>query len=503
MSRALRALIRQGLERGLPSKAGFSRRQFLKRGARTAAIAAVGPALWQLGGCASHRAGGAASTGRRVVVIGGGFSGLACADTLARHGVEVTVLEASARPGGRVLSDQRFIPGRTVELGGEFIGANHPIWLAYARRFRIDLVEAPEETGESAILIQGKPLRGEAVDALYREIDQALAKIVELARPIDPVRPYNSPNAAELDRTSYFDFVNGLKMSDLAAATLLASADADNGVDARRMSLLGYLAMVAGGGYERYYTDSEIYRVNGGNDTLARKLADSLGENVRFNTPVRAIQRHSRTATVTTASGETLECDQVVLAIPPTIWPNLEIQPALDAKLRPQMGKNTKLLLAVKPPVWKRLNLKPEIVSDGLVSLTWVSCQPEGGEGSLTLFSGAEAAEKMCELAPPDRARSAIAAVAPLMPGLADTIRRDRFVPWPLMPRTKGSYSFPAPGQVTAFGPILVDGITDSLAPLHFAGEHTSYAFIGYMEGALSSGVRVAQAILSGSRLAA
>jgi hypothetical protein len=50
---------------------------------------------------------------------------------------------------------------------------------------------------------------------------------------------------------------------------------------------------------------------------------------------------------------------------------------------------------------------------------------------------------------------------------------------------------------VTAYGPTLVDGIAgDGRAPLMFAGEHTSYAFIGYMEGALSSGVRVARMLL-------
>jgi hypothetical protein len=62
---------------------------------------------------------------------------------------------------------------------------------------------------------------------------------------------------------------------------------------------------------------------------------------------------------------------------------------------------------------------------------------------------------------------------------------------------TRASYSFPAPGQVTAFGPTLVDGIVEEgLPPVMFAGEHTAYAFIGYMEGALSSGVRVGRMLL-------
>ena len=38
---------------------------------------------------------------------------------------------------------------------------------------------------------------------------------------------------------------------------------------------------------------------------------------------------------------------------------------------------------------------------------------------------------------------------------------------------------------------------SDGLAPLRFAGEHTAYGFIGYMEGALSSGVRVAKDLVA------
>jgi monoamine oxidase len=59
---------------------------------------------------------------------------------------------------------------------------------------------------------------------------------------------------------------------------------------------------------------------------------------------------------------------------------------------------------------------------------------------------------------------------------------------WPNDPWTLGGYSFPAPGQVTTVGPLMHKG----LGRLHFAGEHTSYKFVGYMEGGLNSGVTVA-----------
>ena len=56
---------------------------------------------------------------------------------------------------------------------------------------------------------------------------------------------------------------------------------------------------------------------------------------------------------------------------------------------------------------------------------------------------------------------------------------------WPSVPWAMGGYCFPAPGQITRVGPILRKG----LGKLHFAGEHTCFKFVGYMEGALNSGV--------------
>jgi monoamine oxidase len=44
---------------------------------------------------------------------------------------------------------------------------------------------------------------------------------------------------------------------------------------------------------------------------------------------------------------------------------------------------------------------------------------------------------------------------------------------------------------VTTLGPML----WNTSSRLRFAGEHTSYAFPGYMEGALHSGVMVARSL--------
>ena len=67
-----------------------------------------------------------------------------------------------------------------------------------------------------------------------------------------------------------------------------------------------------------------------------------------------------------------------------------------------------------------------------------------------------------------------------------------RFFAWPEEAWTEAGYSFPAPGQITAFGPALREGI----GRLHFAGEHTSI-WIAWMNGALESGERAAREIMA------
>jgi monoamine oxidase len=70
---------------------------------------------------------------------------------------------------------------------------------------------------------------------------------------------------------------------------------------------------------------------------------------------------------------------------------------------------------------------------------------------------------------------------------------------WPTFPWTRGSYSCYKPGQWTTIAG--AEGLP--VGNLFFAGEHCSYDFQGYMNGAAQSGLDVAKAVmalLSGAR---
>ena len=114
------------------------------------------------------------------------------------------------------------------------------------------------------------------------------------------------------------------------------------------------------------------------------------------------------------------------------------------------------------------------------------------GEACLVCFSGGEMAEQCRRWPDAERDGNYLLNLERLYPGVSKRFRGSRFMDWPGDPWTAASYSFPAPRQITTAGPTLAQGLEHRL---HFAGEHTCWAFVGYMEGALQSGLTVAKRI--------
>ena len=463
---------------------GISRREMIQR-----SLAAAGALL------ISDRIGFAlpqAAAGR-VVVIGAGFSGLAAAYELTRAGYDVTVVEARNRVGGRVISFSDIVPGKNVEGGGELIGSNHPAWVGYAKQFKLDFLDVGEEDLEFPIVLNGKRLTGDESEALWEEMEKAFGTIYADAGKVDADRPWTADNAQALDRRTLASWIDGIDASPLCKSALHTMMTADNGVVTDWQSYLGNLAMVKGGGLEKYWTDSEVFRCRGGNQQLATKFVAGIGAaKVLTRTIVRSVDVTDKGVRVALASGKVLEADRVILTAPPPTWNRIAIDPALPSGLVPQMGTNVKFLMGLNGPFWRKTELAPDLLSDGPANMTWHATDGQKGPGeALVAFSGGPSAE-MCRDWGAARVQNYLTELGKVYKGIrASYSGKARFMDWPGDAWSKASYSFPAPGQVTAQGPTLYDGI----GRLHFAGEYSSYAFMGFMEGALHSGAAVAKRI--------
>jgi monoamine oxidase len=431
---------------------------------------------------------------QRVIIIGGGLSGLACAYELMHAGCNVTLLEGRHRVGGRVLSLPNLVRGKSVEAGGEFIGRNHPTWLAYAEQFGLELFEPHDVEPLDGPVILGKRLGPQAVKALFEEMKMATQRMTADAGKVDADEPWKSLQAAELDRLSTARWLRALPVSRLCKLAFASQLANYNGCAVGRQSYLGNLAEVKGGGLERFWTESDVYHCRGGNQRLALQFAHALGPRLRLDTPVTRIEVRDDQATVHGATGERFTADDVVLAVPPSVWPRIRFEPELPPELRPQMGPAVKYLSVVDRRFWESERLGSKAGTDGLVGATWEATAGQPGCGAvLTAFSGGPAATVCRRRWSQDRGKAYQEALETLYPHYAEHCTATCFLDWPGDPWTQAGYSFPAPGQVTAVGPILHSG----LGRLHFAGEHACYKFVGYMEGALSSGVAVARRLVA------
>jgi len=387
MARSLYALLQR---RFGPRQDGVTRREFLQ----LTLASGAGLLLSSLTGAAWGKEGSRA--GKRVVVVGAGFAGLTVAHELASVGYAVTVVEARNRLGGRVLSFNDVVKDRNVEGGGELIGSNHPTWVAYADKFKLQFLEVTEdEDAEAPILLGGKRLSASEAEALWEAMDKALPLMNAAAAKVNADEPWKSRDAAALDRRSLASWITSLDASSLCKTGVATQLAADNGVIPEQQSYLGNLVMVKGGGLDKYWTESEVYRCTGGNQQLALKLADAIGrDHIQFETPVTAIKTGKTTVTVSLAGDKTLEADEVVLAIPPSLWSRIAFDPPLPAVLTPQMATVIKFLTAVKGRFWQAAGLAPDSLSDD-IGWTWegTNNQPGDGGACLTAFSAATVAE--------------------------------------------------------------------------------------------------------------
>jgi monoamine oxidase len=189
------------------------------------------------------------------------------------------------------------------------------------------------------------------------------------------------------------------------------------------------------------------------------------------------------------------------MAIPFSILRNLDLRRSgfsarkLQAITTLGMGTNAKLAVQFTDRVWNSLGSNGETYSDRGYQNTWEATRAQPGRsGILVNFVGGSVGTAYGAGTTNDRAKTFLGQVEPVLPGLSAAWNgralRDW---WPGDPYTKGSYSYWRVGQYTTIAGAEreVDG------GCHFAGEHTSIDFQGYLNGAVETGQRAAGEILA------
>jgi monoamine oxidase len=455
---------------------------------------------------------------RAVAVVGGGLAGLTCAYRLNQRGVEVAVYEARAdRVGGRCWTARGFADGQVAEHGGEFIDSDHARIRALVRELGLRLEDreawAKIRSGRYSRLYLDGALRAE--DEVFRNYAAALQRLRSVARRTGYFRSYANRDARAFDARTAGEWldanVTGGDGSLLGQAMREYLAE-EFGLDATRLTATDLLYLVEGprSGGDPADTDpsDERYHVHGGNDQVPRLLAEGLSDGtLHLDAPLEALWRRgdgSYRLRVGGVRGD-VAADQVVLAAPFTTLSDVDLDRAGLSRVKRRciaelgMGTNAKVLMQFRhrPDHFHRWN--GDLTTDRPFGDTWdTSLTQPGRDGLLTLYSGGAVgasyhARRAHGPAPPHVVRDSLAALERAVPGISRDFNGHAWLDdWAADPWVHGSYAAFLPGQCTRYAGV----IARREGGVHFAGEHTSDAYQGFLEGAVASGERCAREVL-------
>ncbi len=253
-----------------------------------------------------------------VIVVGAGISGLAAARRLQDQGVEVVVLEAADRPGGRIRSIE--VNGCIVEAGANFITDAYRIVPGLADQVGIRFRPV---TASSAIVVDGRlyPFTANrsltAIRSGLVPLGTALSVIGGLGRFIALQRRRGTVDPldwADLDGVHASSWARSLGLQDLLERSWRPAYHGFYFQDAIFTSGAGVAAMAAHG------LRQETLTVTGGLSALTDALASHL--DLRLGETVMRIEEDTTGVTVRTVSGAH-RAPAVIVAVPGPALPEI------------------------------------------------------------------------------------------------------------------------------------------------------------------------------------
>ena len=494
--------------RGTPKTPRMSRRDFLG----TTALAAAGLAL----GCRAKEAGPAApgtrsakGAGREVLIIGAGIAGLTAGYRLTQQGVPVRILEAQDRTGGRMYSLRDYFPEKqVVELGGELIDTNHESIRNLAGELGLTLDDF--NTDDAALardvwFFNGQRYSDAQVVEAFRPI---AAKIDEAWETVTgEVVTYKEPNNGQaIDNMTIAQWLDEAGAEGWFRTLLDVAYTTEYGLEIDKQSAWNFLMMIDSNPEPfRIFGDSdERFHVRGGNDLIPKALAEKLAAQIQTGTHLEAISQAAdgsyRCSVRRGQSSETLSAQHVLLAIPFTMLREVKIDVEMPPVKRRAIqelgyGTNAKLMVGFAERLWRTAGgSNGSVLTDLPFQLSWEATRLQPGKsGVLVDFTGGNRGVEIGQGTAAAQAERFAADLERIFPGIAEKRLGEVRFHWPTFQYTKGSYACYLPGQWSGFGG--AEG--ERVGNLHFAGEHCSADFQGFMEGGCETGERAAAEILA------
>lgn len=466
----------------------------------------------------------------RIAIVGAGIAGLNAALTLQDAGLPCYIYEASDHIGGRMHSDATtWADGMVTEWCGEFIDSDHETIHHLVTRFGLQLTDLGKHIADKAQTTMYYCDRYYNAQEFARDFRLLAPTLKQQYQEVGFPTTYThfTKIGYQLDHLSVYDWIK--QYVERGHTTPLGhmlnrGCTGFYGLDTHEQSALNlvylYGSQAASGTFATSGPLRGSSKIAGGSQQLPHAIAASLPEDcIQLNARLVAIKRNSDNPVTLSfaASGGFMEvhCDAVILALPFSTLRYVDYQQAgfdtLKRTAIEQLGYGTisKLFLQFDTRYWYQDGPWPGIsngfiITDLDIQVLWdTSLGQTGQSGLLVDYTGGARGAAYSPSVPYSTsddseniqhyAHTCLQQLERIFPGISAHYTGKVALSYPTGdPYLLGSYSCWRVGQYTLFGGY--EGVRQG--PIHFAGEHCSTDWQGYMEGGAKEGKRAAQEIV-------
>ncbi|CDW74745.1 amine oxidase [Stylonychia lemnae] len=430
-----------------------------------------------------------------IVVIGAGISGIAAAKQLKEAGCNPTVLEARNRIGGRIWTST--VGTNTIDMGASWIhgiGKGAEGLKKWNNKFNPIYQIAKDNNIATVATWQDED---SAEEAFFWW--QGGKTTYDISSFTDNFEEYlkNHQSSASQQTTLEQLFTNfpmtdnqvNRNMKNFSFSYLYGS---DYAADPDQLSAK-YV------GTESYFKGAEHIFPSG---YVQIPESISTGINIVYQKKVVGIDYSGNKVSITTQSGDTYECDKVIVTVPLGVLKNnvITFTPPLPSDKQSSInglgaGLMDKLALEFSSVFWDEDMDWLNYISDG--DLKWtqtLNIYKYTQKPILLMFNIGKDAQSFAQMTDQQVLDSAMATLRTMYPNAPDYVNYKRSN-WGQDEFAYQSYTFIKAGS-TDEDPANIASDIDK--KVYFAGEHTNFDFIGTVHGAYISGLDAARAISQG-----
>jgi len=432
-----------------------------------------------------------------VIIVGAGVAGLAAARELSSAGLDVIILEARNRIGGRISTHFDSWP---IELGAEFVHGKPPETFAIAERAKLKLQEIPN-------------LHWHLHNGILTKSGEFWSKVEAV---MEEMSSYRGPDE------SFSDFLNHYKQKNPVEDIESIATLYVEGFHAAHSDSISVQGLNKTNKAAEEIEDDKQFRIPNGYGELVNALHDeamAAGARFHLQTVVEEVSWKRNQVEVTTQASQKFKARRLLSTLPLSLLQDFGEQaarvgftPSLDDKIgaarKLSLGHVVKVVLRFREPFWESLTVPGERDEPAdLKKLTFVHAPAEVlptwwtqfpvNTTLLTGWAGGTRADRLSLESEDSLLDHSLESLSHILTTskqfLEESLEQFYTHNWHKDPFTAGAYSYVPVGGLKSQSE-LAKPLEDTL---FFAGEATNY--MGHhatVHGAIATGLRASKEIL-------